>query len=170
MEKILNNCVGRKVLPFAEKFERKVNPRRLNAVEASLKNSVFRELPDRDIRRLCRIARVGSLKRCEALLRAGEENATLYLITDGACLARSGRSAFGLIEAGYFAGEMSFFTGAPTSADVVARGEMQYLAWDRDRVDSLLARHPGLKSRFYALLGVHMANRLRSVAEKLAAA
>lgn len=135
-----------------------------------LANKAFSGMCSRDIKRMLKFARKGKLKRYELLLKGGESNQTLYLITSGACLTRHSKSFFAEVDEGHFVGEISFLTGQAASVDVVARTQVEYLSWDRDRLEKLLKRSPRLRSRFYSMLGSHMANRLLCATEKLVAA
>ncbi len=136
----------------------------------SLVSNAFDGLGARDVRRLLKFADRGSLKRYELLLKGGKSNKTLYLITRGACLTRHSKSFFAEVDEGHFVGEISFLTGQAASVDVVARTQVEYLAWDRDHLEKLFKRNPKLRSWFYSMLGAHMAKRLMCATEKLVAA
>lgn len=136
-------------------------------IEAKLKDSVFRSLSMRDITRLCKAATLERRKFNDKILRAGEENENLYLVVEGSCLIKNGGNFFAEIPEGYFIGEISHFNGVPASADVVSRGHLEYLSWDRKSLNKLFSIRPGLKSRFYKVLIQHMANRVQSTTAKI---
>lgn len=138
--------------------------------ERWLHANVFSDLEPHQMRRLLRKARRGLLTRCQRLLRTGDSNSSLYLITTGACLVRNGRKTLGLLERGQFTGEVSFMSNAPASASVVARGEVRYLEWDREELEKLFKRRPSLRRYIYNLIGQQMARKLHSTTAQLAAA
>jgi len=144
--------------------------KRQDDLAVALRQGVFQGFSHRDIRRLCKTATKGSLNRYDLLLKANDQNQSLFLITKGACLTRHGKNFFAEIEQGHFVGEISFLTGNAVSVDVVARTEIEYLQWDREQLERKLGKRSQLRSRFFGLLGEHMANRLWYATEKLIAA
>ncbi len=51
-------------------------------------------------------------------------------------------------------------TGNPTSADVVADENLQYLIWDRTKLDQLFKKVPALEQVINVILGKDMAVKL----------
>ncbi|MBW2276567.1 MAG: cyclic nucleotide-binding domain-containing protein, partial [Deltaproteobacteria bacterium] len=62
---------------------------------------------------------------------------------------------------GNFLGEMSFLTQGNQEADVVARGEIEYLAWDRPTMRKLKRKKPIMYTKMLNVLGVDLINKLR---------
>ncbi len=140
-----------------------------DSLEATLQRTVFGSLPIRDIKLLSRSTKKGVGKFNDKLVLVGEENDRLYLLVKGSCLIKNGGKFFAEIDAGHFVGEMSYFNHQPVSADVVARGPLEYVYWERKDLDRLFTRRPGLRSRFYKVLIQHMANRLLHTTRKIVA-
>lgn len=59
-------------------------------------------------------------------------------------------------------GEMSFITGEPPTADVVAIDPIRYVAWPKAELRSFLAEHPSLRAAWQAVLGADLVGKLRA--------
>ena len=67
---------------------------------------------------------------------------------------------------GQFVGEMSFFTGQLTTADVIASSALRYLYWRADRLSDLFDHQPALMGAFHAQLSSDLARKLAGVNRK----
>lgn len=138
------------------------------SLEFRLQKTVFDGLSIREVRLLGQSAKKGTAQFNDKLLRAGDENDCLYLLITGSCLIKNDGKFFAEIDTDHFTGEMSYFNHQPVSADVVARGHLEYMYWDRKTLDRVFARRAGLKSRFYNVLIQQMASRLLHTTQKIA--
>jgi CRP-like cAMP-binding protein len=57
-------------------------------------------------------------------------------------------------------GELSWVTGAPASADVVATGGVRCLCWERDALKEFLEHHPVIRQALQVILGEDLARKL----------
>ncbi|MBT3218039.1 MAG: cyclic nucleotide-binding domain-containing protein [Proteobacteria bacterium] len=83
-------------------------------------------------------------------------------------LVRSGRAVVGTattivsdLRPGSFIGEMSYLTGEPTSAGVIALEQTGYLCWHADQLQKALEDKPKLRAAIQGILGVDLAHKLR---------
>jgi hypothetical protein len=63
---------------------------------------------------------------------------------------------------GQFMGEMSFLAKKPTTGNVMADGELEYIAWTRDTLGKIHHDHPHLYVKIMGILGVDIINKLVS--------
>ena len=63
---------------------------------------------------------------------------------------------------GDFVGEMSYLTGEPAVADVVAGNQLQYIQWSSEDLEKLFDGRPHLKSALHRILGIDLVGKLTS--------
>ena len=68
----------------------------------------------------------------EKILSAGDKQADLMLILNGAAHVIRDDERIATLERGQFIAEISYITGKPASADVVSQEELSYYVWDRN--------------------------------------
>ena len=86
--------------------------------------------------------------------------ALMYIYKGDVTVLKRGKEIARLHE-GSFVSEMSFMTGEPASADVIATGEVDYMAWDRKMLDQLKKDNPDLLIKLQMLLGKDLAHKLK---------
>lgn len=86
--------------------------------------------------------------------------ALYYLLSGQVAVRRSGRELTRL-SAGNFVAEMSLLTGENTTADVVALGPIEYMAWPVDRLERLRSRNPMLWSKVQSALGHDIVEKIK---------
>lgn len=100
------------------------------------------------------------------ILRTGEIDRTLYLISRGSVevlrLIRKKLVHVAYVGEGSVVGEISFFDGAPRSATVVAREDVELLALPQARFEQFAAWHPRIAYRLLMDLGRVLSQRLRA--------
>ncbi|WP_165789436.1 Crp/Fnr family transcriptional regulator [Billgrantia endophytica] len=114
-------------------------------------------------REMLKILQPSVIRRCEAgetLVRQGEQPNRLILILDGAVHVHTSDTERATLRSGDFVGEMSFITGKPSSADVVASEPLDYLIWRRGDLESIYKRMPHLKDAMQSIIGADMARKL----------
>jgi CRP-like cAMP-binding protein len=134
---------------------------RFDEFEARAHELKFADLKPHEAAQLFRRARRLALADGEALLQDGEVNESLFLIVEGACRVLKDGHAVARLEAGEFAGELSYVSGEAISADVVADGAVEIMCWDRATLDALFKRQGLYQSYLNSLCSVDIAHKLR---------
>jgi CRP/FNR family transcriptional regulator, cyclic AMP receptor protein len=100
----------------------------------------------------------------DEVIRAGDEDRALYLLTEGSLAVASG-AAFRTIDAPSVVGEVAFLDGGKRSLTLVAttNGELRRLSLDS--FEALAGRHPGLARAMLFDLGKIVSLRLRFLTE-----
>ena len=129
--------------------------------QARLYQLAFRALSDREFLRL---ARVGTWKRASAEERVVAQGVVL----DELACVLSGRLAVKVdgwvvarLEPGRFVGEMSWLTGAPTTASVEALEPTTYLSWTKPSLAKLLDADASLRAAVQLVIGRDLVTKLR---------
>lgn len=95
------------------------------------------------------------------LIREGTRPDALYFLLAGTVSVRREGRQFAQLTAGNFVAEMSLLTGEKTSADVVALGPIEYIAWPADKLARLRQRNPVLWSKVQSVLGHDLVEKIR---------
>jgi hypothetical protein len=80
----------------------------------------------------------------EAIVTEGEAGDRLCIVYRGEVLVRKGGRVLARLATGDFFGEMALFDDEPRSATVIAVGEVEVLALQRDRFHSLVQQRPSI--------------------------
>ncbi len=97
-----------------------------------------------------------------SLIREGERQRDLLLLVEGSVqVMRQGR-VLATLGPGAFLAEMSFLTGEPASADVVADGPVRFQAWPQDKLMHLQQLNPRLLLQVHGVLGRDLVGKVRS--------
>jgi len=134
---------------------------RFDEFEARAHELKFGDLKPHEAAQLFRRARRLGLADGETLLRDGDVNQSLFLIVEGACRVLKNGKEVARLEAGEFAGELSYISGEAISADVVADGTVRIMSWDRAVLDALFKRQGLFQSYLNSLCSVDIAHKLR---------
>jgi cAMP-dependent protein kinase regulator len=81
----------------------------------------------------------------EAVLKEGEPGDTMYALAQGTVQVMRGGNAVAEMHEGDFFGEMALLTGAPRLATIEAKDDVVLLAFPRDAMEALIAKHPAVK-------------------------
>lgn len=123
----------------------------------------FSELRPHEVRPIFRYASRRSLSDGELLLQEGQENHTLFLILSGQFRIRKNNREVAVLDPGSFVGELSYVSGEPVSADVVASGDVRLMAWNREALQPLFRRGGLYEVYFHSLCGLDVAGKLRTL-------
>jgi hypothetical protein len=123
----------------------------------------FSSLKPYEMRPIFKRAQKISLDDGEALLRDGQENRKLYLILYGHCRVSRQDIEVTMLGPGHFVGELSFVSGEPASADVVAADPVRLMAWDLNDLRPLFRKQGLYETFFYSLCGLDVAGKLRTM-------
>ncbi|MFM9880991.1 MAG: Crp/Fnr family transcriptional regulator [Burkholderiaceae bacterium] len=118
------------------------------------------KLPLDDWKQIAPYLSMRFLQPGDTLIRAGETERVLFILTEGELHVRLGNTVLAALKPGTVVGEGAFFSGATRSADVVAAlpGMAWALSWER--YEKLSRRLPRLAlvltQAFAAVLAVRM--------------
>ncbi|MFT5170238.1 MAG: hypothetical protein ACI9BD_000004 [Candidatus Marinamargulisbacteria bacterium] len=138
-------------------------PVNLTADQKRLYLLLFRSFSPRELLKLLSIVEWKEAKTSEKLIEKNKPLDTLQLIFQGMVKVEAKGKVVGYIQDGGFVGEMSLVSNEPTSADVIAVQDTEYLSWDRSKLESFFAKNPALKDTLWGLLGLDMASKLRHI-------
>lgn len=96
------------------------------------------------------------------LVKEGTMPGNLYFLMNGMVAVKRGERELARLKAGSFVAEMSLLTGEVTTADVVALGDIEYMAWPAEKLARLRSRSPMLWSRLQSVLGHDMVEKIRA--------
>jgi hypothetical protein len=94
------------------------------------------------------------------LTSEGEEQTKLMLVLDGQALVDMGGRQVGLLHRGDLLGEMSFVSGSPATATVLASGAVVVREWDHDRLHTLDHLNPSAASALRKKIQENLAEKL----------
>jgi hypothetical protein len=118
-------------------------------------------LTDDDRARLVEVAQRGSVQGGEAIIVAGERPGALLLIEQGEARVEVRGREIARVGPGSVVGEMSFASGDPATASVVATDALTFTRVSAADVAELTRADPGFSSRLYRDIARVIAERLR---------
>ena len=129
----------------------------------------FSRLRPHEMRPIFKCADRRTLANGESLLEEGQQNSTLFLILAGQVEVLKRETEVAVLGPGDFLGELSFVSGEPASANVVAAGEVRLMAWDSSALQPLFRRQGLYETYFHSLCGLDVAGKLRAMPSRHAA-
>lgn len=107
---------------------------------------------------------MGSPREVEGrqLIRAGEAQNELVLLLDGEVVVRKEGKDLARLGRGKFVAEMSFVTGEPASADVLAHGRVRVIAWPQEKLRSLEQLNPALLVKLQKILARDLSQKVKA--------
>ena len=120
----------------------------------------FTAMEPREFMQLIKIAKQQTTVG-EQLCYESESHERLIYLLKGEVEITSNGEHIATAQQGNFLGEMSFLTGGEQEADVVAKGEIEYLSWDRVAMRKLKRKKPQMYTKMLNVLGVDLINKLR---------
>ncbi|MGH7296900.1 MAG: cyclic nucleotide-binding domain-containing protein [Polyangiaceae bacterium] len=136
-------------------------PVHLSDRDQRLYGLVFRALTPREFVKLLALGRWEDAAADASLVERAHGLDRLMVIASGRAAVRVGERSLELGE-GRFIGEMSFITGEPPTAEVVALGAVKYVSWPKKELTKFLAEHPPLRAAWQAVLGADLVSKLRA--------
>jgi CRP-like cAMP-binding protein len=61
---------------------------------------------------------------------------------------------------------MSFISGEPASANVIADGRVEYMAWPQDKLRALQQLNPGLLVKLQHILGRDLTGKVKAASQR----
>jgi len=140
-------------------YERR--PLRLDEDEQALYASTFRSLTPREFRRLLAVGRWHDARPSDVLIEQGALPGRVLVLASGRAAVMVGGRGVATLGPGQFAGEMSFLTGAPTTAAVHVMEPVRFVAWTTGELERFLGKHPSLRAALQLVIGRDLAAKLR---------
>lgn len=136
---------------------------------------LLRGLSDTDTRRILRDGTILRIPRGQRVVRAGDAGPDMFMLLSGVAEVRAAQMKPGgvpyvleTLGTGQIFGEMSFLSGRPRTADVVALSDLELLSLNRTFLDRLTESIPTAASRLLLNLSVYLVDRLQNTTRTLA--
>lgn len=142
-----------------EKYEESVHQREvLLRIKTLRRVDLFSQMTDEELRMLAERLRYSPFARGNIIARQGDERSHwLYIIINGEAevyleTPGGGRRVLSTLGKGSFFGEMGLMTGAPRSASVVAKSDVECYRLDKEVFEELLHERPAIAEEISHLL------------------
>jgi hypothetical protein len=139
---------------------RERRPVRLAAEEQTLYAAAFRTLTPREFQRLLAVGRWQQAPPKEILIEQGTSPGRMLVLASGRAAVKVDGRDVATLRLGQFAGEMSFLTGARTTAAVEVVEPARFVSWPTDELERFLGRHPELRAALQLVIGRDLAAKL----------
>ncbi|MCA9176506.1 MAG: cyclic nucleotide-binding domain-containing protein [Planctomycetales bacterium] len=138
-------------------------PIELNVDEAMLHVGPLRMMSPQQVRKIVRQGVWRKASPGERIVEEGQQLNRLILIHSGEVDVRSSGDAVARLTGGQFVGEMSYLTGKPTTADVLATGPVLYLEWTDKQINHQL--DTDLFLALQSAIGIDLVEKLQRMRE-----
>jgi small-conductance mechanosensitive channel len=142
-----------------ERTRRKHDEEYARRLDALTRVDLFRTMDAARLDRLSRRVKLLIFGPDEVILRQGDPGDSLYVIRGGTVAVRSGMGQavrdVRTMTSGHFFGEMSLMTGAPRSATVVAKSDVECYVVDKEAFQEILQETPDLAATISDILARH---------------
>ena len=135
-------------------------PLRLGADEQALYAATFRALTPREFRRLLTLGRWQNAPASQVLIEQGTNPGRMLVFASGRAAVKVDGRDVATLGPGQFAGEMSFLTGARTSAAVEVVDPARFVSWPTAELERFLGKHPDLRAALQLVIGKDLAVKL----------
>ena len=135
-------------------------PLRLFAEEQALYAAAFRTLTPREFQRLLAAGAWQEAPAKEVLIEEGARPGRMLVLASGRAAVKVHGREVAALHPGQFAGEMSFLTGAPTTAAVEVVEPARFVSWATADLERFLVKHPPLRAALQIVLGRDLAAKL----------
>jgi len=135
-------------------------PLRLSADEQALYAAAFRTLTPREFQRLMAAGTWQDAPAKEILIEEGARPGRMLVLASGRAVVKAHGRVVAVLQPGQFAGEMSFLTGAATTAAVEVVEPARFVSWATADLERFLAKHPPLRGALQIVLGRDLAAKL----------
>ncbi len=96
----------------------------------------------------------------EILINKGNNQKSLMLVLNGNAEVIRNNKKIAILERGQFIAEISYITGKPASADVMAVDDLTYYVWNGKILKDLRKAHPAMMNKLDRILTLDMAGKL----------
>ena len=142
-----------------EKYDEVVHHREVQLrIKTLRKVELFSQLSDDELKELAERLRYSPFAKGNVITRQGDvKSYWLYVIINGEAevyvdLPNGKRRLVRMLERGNFFGEMGLLTGAPRSASVIAKTDVECYRIDKDVVEEMLHARPGIAEEISHIL------------------
>jgi hypothetical protein len=135
-------------------------PIRLHAEEQALYAATFRTLTPREFQRLLAVGTWQEAPAQAVLIQEGASPGRVLVLVSGRAAVKVHGREVAALHPGQFAGEMSFLTGAPTTAAVEVVEPARFVSWATPDLERFLGKHPPLRAALQVVLGRDLAAKL----------
>lgn len=168
-EQIQWSCIGWNLVFFAINMfwivviVQQRRPPKMTGTQRALYDDVFSK--SCSPQEMLKLLSVSSTKTIEAGGNLIEKLAPpngLLLIGEGVANVLVDGNLVAQLRRGDFVGEMSYLTGKPAVADVVASSRVQVIAWKTSELEKLFDGRPELNSALHQIIGIDLVGKLTS--------
>jgi hypothetical protein len=139
---------------------RERRPVRLGAAEQVLYTAAFRTLTPREFQRLLAAGRWEDAPAKTILIEEGTSPGRLLVLASGRAVVKAHGREVATLESGQFAGEMSYLTGARTTAAVESAEAVRFVSWTTSDLEHFLGGHPEARAALQLVIGRDLAIKL----------
>ena len=139
---------------------RERRPVRLEAAAQVLYAAAFRTLTPREFQRLLTAGRWEEAPAKTVLIAEGTNPGRMLVLASGRAAVKARGREIATLAPGQFAGEMSYLTGARTTAAVEAVEPVRFVSWATADLERFLGRHPEARAALQLVLGRDLAGKL----------
>jgi Popeye-like protein len=139
---------------------RERRPIRLGAEEQALYAAAFRTLTPREFQRLLTVGTWQAAPARAVLIEEGVRPGRMLVLASGRAAVKVHGREVATLHPGQFAGEMSFLTGAPTTAAVEIVEPARFVSWATPDLERFLGKHPELRAALQLVIGRDLAAKL----------
>ena len=132
---------------------------RLSEKEIRLVDAAFQGLDPVLVRKLMRRGRWTTFQQDDPLAHEGAHLDNLSLIASGEAAVMLGQRSISHLSSGKFVGEISYLSGDPATATVIAATPVECLVWDRKDLQKLTRRRPEFLNVIHAAIGKDLAHK-----------
>ena len=144
---------------------RERRPIELPSEITDLYENIFSSMRRREFLNLWHIGSIDSDEN-ELLIKKGRKQKKLYLILSGKVRVENKGTLITKLGRGSFLAEMSFLTGNPATADVIADGKVRYIFWEQQKLNDLQKINADLFIKLQNILGKDLTEKVKAVTEK----
>ena len=135
-------------------------PLRLGPDEQTLYAATFRTLTPREFRSLLTVGRWHDAPIRQVLIEQGTHPGRMLVLASGRAAVKVDDRDVATLGPGQFAGEMSFLTGAPTTAAVEVVEPARLVLWPTVELEEFLGKHPDLRAALQLVIGKDLAAKV----------
>jgi cyclic nucleotide-binding protein len=136
-------------------------PVRLPPDARRLAATVFQNLRPRELLRLIEVGETQHHEPGEHVIRQGDALAYLAIVIEGTARVELADQRIVELSHGAFIGELSYLTGKPPAADVIAATALRVVRWPAASLRAYLAENPDTRTAMQLSLGADLAAKLR---------
>ena len=142
-------------------------PPRLSDREKRLHQLAFSRLDPREMLNLLAVGEWKTYASQDVLAAENVELDHLILVYEGRARVLAKGREVAEIRPGDFVGEMSFLTEGRTSAQVLAKGQVEAVVWSRDAFQKFLDNNQNLRSAMLSVIGLDLVHKLVELRQRL---